>query len=240
MCCIDIALVWPYCLLVVGNHRWSFLWLIFIGCPISLQPHWSDHHLAGSAQGLAPDEPACPSQFCASPATTYHEPSQWCVSVDFVKFSFYISGSAWNALCNFQQWMAIISVLPLHNVHSVFFSTCIFCVFTYVKQNNKKKKKKKIIPNKSGTVWFLPVTTWCTSGLSIQLEFALGEGRLRQNVTRPVWHVWELWLNSYFCTCTHCVMSFKAMWEYSRESVHWNHSKRVLPLACCTWPPPLI
>lgn len=107
-----------------------------------------------------------------------------------------------------------------------FFSTCIFCVFTYVKQNNKKKKKKKIIPNKSGTVWFLPVTTWCTSGLSIQMEFALGEGRLRQNVTRPVWHVWELWLNSYFCTCTHCVMSFKAMWEYSRESVHWNHSKR--------------
>lgn len=143
MCCIDIALVWPYCLLVVGNHRWSFLWLIFIGCPISLQPHWSDHHLAGSTQGLAPDEPACPSQFCASPAATYHEPSQWCVSVDFVKFSFYISGSAWNALCNFQQWMAIISVLPLHNVHSVFFSTCIFCVFTYVKQNNKKKKEEK-------------------------------------------------------------------------------------------------
>lgn len=68
-----------------------------------------------------------------------------------------------------------------------FFSTCIFCVFTYVKQNNKKKKKKKkIIPNKSGTVWFLPVTTWCTSGLSIQMEFALGEGRLRQNVTRPI------------------------------------------------------
>lgn len=90
-----------------------------------------------------------------------------------------------------------------------------------------KQLKKKIIPHKSGTVWFLPVTTWCTSGLSIQLEFALGEGRLRQNVTRPVWHVWELWLNSYFCTYTHCVMSFKAMWEYSRESVHWNHSKRV-------------
>lgn len=146
----------------------SFFWQV---SPFSLslslaflQPHWSNYHLAGSSQGLTPDEPGRPHQLLAGPAAEPYEPSKWCVLHVYV-------------------WLWRRRMTCTATCFSVFEQLCSWSdghLLSLSMQQN------------SGAVELLHVATRWTSVLAVQLEFARGEVRLRRNVTCLTWHGWEL------------------------------------------------
>ena len=79
-----LHLVWNDYSFLEEKHWRSFLTFCRL---VSFQPYRSNHHLAGSSQGLAPDESGCPCQLGASPATEPHDPNQWWV---FHLFAFFV------------------------------------------------------------------------------------------------------------------------------------------------------